>query len=242
VLIDAAKRDEVVAARLRPSGRRLWGEFSDADQSRFVEGHKAFLKSVGDAFAPVTMQLTETEYFLFYTDMPLAQVGGYIAYLDAMYIELCRAFGVPRGKKIWRGKCVIVAFSQQASFLRLEAEVMIVADAEGRQGLHHGSRDDKVIISCWRGDPVFFAHILVQETSHGFMHRFRFTIHVSPWINEGVADWVAAAVVRNCPETERRQREALAEMKRTGSMGGNFFSDSTRLERWQYGVASHITS
>jgi hypothetical protein len=243
VLIDGAKRDEVVTGRLRPSGNRLWGEFSDDEQAKFVEEHKAFLKRVGEGFAPTPMYLSETEYFLFYTDMPLAQLGGYVAYLDAMYLELCKAFGVPRGKNIWRGKCVILAFSQKALYQRFEREFMQNEAPESSQGLHHGSGDGKAITACWRGaDPAFFAHVLVHETSHGFMHRFRSTVHVLPWINEGVADWVAVAVVRNCPETERRQRDAVAEMQRTGGMGGNFFADQTLLQRWQYGTASHLTS
>jgi hypothetical protein len=241
VLIDTARRDEVVAQRLRPQ-HRLWGESSDADQAKLVDEHKAYLKTVGAVFPQVTMTLSETDYFLFYTDIPLKQIGGYIAQLDAMYLELSKAFRVPQGKNIWRGKCVIVAFSDKAMFLRFEAEFMNNTNAEQAQGIHHGAGDGNVIISCWRGkDAAFFGHVLVHETSHGFMHRFRSTAHIPPWINEGVADWVAAVVASNCPETERRQRTALTEMQKTGRMGGNFFDDAARLERWQYGAASGLT-
>ncbi len=243
VLLDTAKRDEVVSQRLRPTGHRLWGAYSDAEQAAFVEEHKAFLKRVSDAFAPTPMHLSETEYFLFLTDMPKNQVGGYIAHLDAMYLELCKAFGVPRGKNIWRGKSVIVAFAKKESFVQFESQFMNNPTADRSRGVHHGSTDGTAITACWRGDdPAFFAHVLVHETSHGFMHRFRSTIHIPPWINEGVADWVAAAVVRNCPETERRQRDGLAEMQSTGRLGGEFFDENSRLVRWQYGAASHLTS
>jgi hypothetical protein len=241
VLIDTTRREEVVSERLRPQ-HRLWGESSDAEQAKRVDEHRDYLKKVGAAFPQVRMTLRETDYFLFYTDIPLNQIGGYVVQLDAMYLELSKAFRVPRGKNIWRGKCVVIAFSDQALFLRFEAEFMNNTNAERASGLHHGAGDGNVIISCWRGkDAAFFGHVLVHETSHGFMHRFRSTAHIPPWINEGVADWVAAVVAHNCPETERRQRTALAEMQTTGSMGGNFFDDAARLERWQYGAASSLT-
>ena len=97
-----------------------------------------------------------------------------------------------------------------------------------------------MIISCFRGnDPDFFASVLVHETSHGFVHRYQSSARVNTWINEGIAEWVAAAVVRTDDTVVRRQRDAAARVKQIGNLGANFFENG-RVEEWQYGAATTI--
>ncbi|HWA97599.1 MAG TPA: hypothetical protein VG713_03880 [Pirellulales bacterium] len=227
-----------VKEQLKAKRAHLWPEYSAPQQQTFVDEEKEFINKIAKVFPGMT--LYETKYYLFYTDMPEVQIKGYIAYLDDMYAQLCKAYGVPEGKNVWRGKCVVVAFVERKSFTEFEQKLLNNADSGGAQGIAHSFGNGRVVISCYRGnDPAFFATVLVHETSHGFVHRYKSSARIPSWINEGIADWVAAAVVRADDNVQRRQREAARIAKESGSLGGNFFDDKN-IEAWQYGAATTI--
>jgi hypothetical protein len=231
-----------VASQLKAKRAILWPEYTDKEQAEFVEEQKKFLNTVGAAFSQLPMTLYETKFYLFYTDMPQPQIAGYIELLDDMYNQLCVAFGIPPGKNIWRGKCPVIAFIEESSFLEFERKIMENNNAKGAQGIHHGYSDGKVVVSCFRGgDPLFFGSVLVHETSHGFLHRYRSSIHIPSWINEGIADWIAAAVVTADKSIERRQQSAITQLSQTGNMGGDFFTEEKNIDQLQYGMASSMT-
>jgi len=237
-LVDVARREALVDENLRSQGQRLWPKLSETERTARVKEQKQFLKKVEAAYPNHPFELHETEYFLFLTDMPRGDVGPFIADLDKMYLVLGRAFGVPKGENIWWGKAPVLAFAERNDFVHFEQKFMnyTVTDA---QGLHHGSSDGDVVIACYRGrDPAFFASVLVHETAHGYLHRYRSTVHVLAWINEGVADWVAGSVVTASGEVSRRQLAAAEQIKRTGTLGQ--FFDGEHLDPWQYGVASSL--
>lgn len=227
-----------VKQRLAGRGLDLWSELSDEDHSQHVAEHKEFLKSVSDTYP--NMQLYETKYYLFCTDMPAPQIAPYIAYLDGMYDHLIKAFGIDEGKNIWLGKCVVVCFVEQPTFMDFERRMMNNSAPAGVQGLCHSYGNGKVVISCYRGsDPAYFAGVLVHETAHGFVHRFMSPARIPSWINEGISDWVAAAIVKADDGVKRRQRDAITRIRQTNSLGGDFF-EAEGLQAWQYGAASSL--
>ena len=233
------KHEAEVKERLAAQRHRLWPELTPKEHEDWIVKHKEYLKEVSTKMPGVRLELVETKYYLFCTDMPAETVGIYIAYLDAMYEELCRAFGIPAGKNIWCGKCVVITFQEQANFQTFE-EVIFQTPGATAQGICHGAYDGKVIISCFKGkQDIFFANMLVHETSHGFIHRWMSSVHVPSWVNEGVADWVAATVVKD-KEVQRRQKAAIDRIQQAGSLGGTFFEESRTIEPWQYGVASSL--
>jgi hypothetical protein len=239
VLLDVARRDEVVADRLRAKGQRLWGTSTDAEQAKAVEEYRRdYLDQVKATFPERTFQLHETRYFLFYTDMPVDQIAGYVGNLDRMYVELGKLFGIWKETNIWRGKCVVIAFEQKGDFERCEVEVMRRPPGTTAQGLCHLFGNGKVVVTCYRGrDPVFFGSLLVHETTHGFLHLYRSNAQIPSWMNEGLAEWVANVVVPESPAVPRRQRVAIARVQASGTMEG-FFDAQNNIESWQYGLAS----
>ena len=228
-----------VRERLTMQRQRLWEDLTSAQQEEWIAKHKEFVEGVNTKLTLTHLVLIETKYYLFYTDMAPQTVGIYIAYLDAMYEELCRAFGIPPGKNIWCGKCVVVATESKEAFDEFET-LAYGQSKDGVQGLCHSARDGNVVITVWKGkQQIFFANVLVHETAHGFLHRWKSTVHIPSWINEGVADWVAATVVKD-KAVPRRQKDAVERVRQTGSLGGNFFDESQNIEPWQYGVASSL--
>lgn len=227
-----------VQKRLESKRHRLWPELTADEHADWLTKHKDFLSQVQQTLPQLGLQLVETRYYLFLTDIAPEQANVYLAYLDSMYEELCKAFNIPKGKNIWCGKCIVVAFREQADFLEFESRVMNYNGGMGAQGLHHGEGSGRVVISCWKGDSdSYFASVLVHETAHGFVHRYKSTVPIVSWVNEGIAEWVAANVVTADKAISRKQRDAAERVAQTGSLGGTFYSDGKNIDSWQYGVA-----
>lgn len=243
LLLDLARRDELATERLAKSDYELWTEPTREEREREIAELKEMCQKVGEAFPDRKFLAKETEFFLIYTDMPANQVGGYIANLDAMYRQLCVAFSLPPDKNIWLGKGAIFIFADQKSFIRFEKEFMENDEnLQNFQGVNHGDTSGRNITAFYRGDdPAFFAGVLVHETSHGFVHRYRSSAFLDSWIDEGIAEWNANVCVPASREVQLRQSDAIAAMRRTGSMGGDFFSEDAEFDKDQYGAASLLT-
>ena len=242
VLVDVARKTEIVTARLTARRQRLWPPQSSEQRAAVVSEQKRFLMTVGEAFSSLPMRLYETRFFLFYTDMPANQIAGYVAQLDSMNIELGKQFDVLPGVNIWRGKAVFVVFVNQASFVQFEVKFMKKDPSAIRntQGICHQHSTGNVVVACYRGnDPNYFAQVLVHETTHGYLHRFKSSARVPSWLNEGIAEWVSAFVVRGSRVPQKRQRDAEVRLKQTGLIERSFFGK--KIESWHYGVASRIT-
>ncbi len=240
VLIDVARRNAAVAAKLEESGEQFWDPLSESDQKKYVDEGKEFLQKTVAHFPTLPLQLYETQYFLFLTDMPPAQVQPYINQLDKMNETLGQSFGFAPGHNVWRGKAVVVVFVSEAAFAEFEQSIMGTSVPSGVQGLCHQVSDGRVTVACYRGDsPDFLAVVLVHETAHGYVHRYKSTKDIPVWLNEGIADWIAGVAVSSSPEVSQRQREAAEQLRQSGTFGRQFFSADS-LERWQYGAGSAI--
>ncbi|MCA8999524.1 MAG: hypothetical protein KDA80_21190 [Planctomycetaceae bacterium] len=236
VFQDVARHEEQVRSQLQTSGESLWEKPSDEDQAEYVAEEKEFLKKVQSHFGPLNMQLHETAYFLFLTDMPPAQAAPYLVQLDKMNEMLGTAFGFAPGENVWRGKAVVVAFVARPAFIEFQQVFLENTPGDSVQGLCTQFSHGRVVISCYRGDdPVFFGGLLVHETAHGYVHRFLSTASIPSWLNEGISEWVARGVVPECTAFRQRPQQAAAQLRQTGSLAGYFVAE--QIESWQYGVA-----
>ncbi|MCA9246442.1 MAG: hypothetical protein KDA42_04980 [Planctomycetales bacterium] len=239
--VNSAKQEEERErwlARLEVRGIDPWPELSDDEHDEAVAKHKQFVEEIGAAFPG--MALHETKNFLFYTNIPPQQVGPYVVSLDAMHDMMCKMYNIEPGSRVWRGKALVVAFLEQAEFMQFEARFMRTAISPGIYGLCHQKSDGEVVIGCYRGDRAEeFAQMLVHETSHGFIHRYKTPVHFPNWVNEGMADWVGLALVPNCQSVKLAERRAVDIMKQTRSMGGDFL-EREHIDSWQYGLASNL--
>ena len=240
---DAEKRTERLAferetnRRLNPEGQRLWKHLTVAEQEVFLKDQAKFVEDAKKTLNNIPLRQVETEFFTFVTDLNRAEVGGYIAYLDAMYAELCKAFGLPPEKNIWAGKCIVFAFRTKETYLAFEAAVMEIGPAEisGTQGLCHQFPNGKVVFAGYKGTNNFFGHVLVHETSHGFVHRYLSSARAPSWLNEGMADWLADKVVKG-RKIKDRQRLAATRVKIKNDW--NDVLNIPRITGEQYGICS----
>jgi hypothetical protein len=190
-------------------------------------------------------ELYETERFLIVSNMPTEQVGPYVTYLDRMYEWMCRLYGVSPEHKVWLGgKAPIFAFIERGQFEAFEDKYFPEARAALRSlgnvyGLCHLSPRGDVIIACYRGnDPHDFGQMLVHETSHGFIHRYKTKAQLPNWVDEGMADLIGAEMVPASTAVRNRELKALNVLIQQRSLGGML--SAKRIESWQYGAASSL--
>lgn len=231
-------------AKVKANGVEAWPEETDKAHSEALAKTRETVKDVIDNF-PGT-QLYETNHFLFVSNIPRQQVAPYIASLDRMYDWMCQLYGVPREHKVFLGgKAPIFAFLDHEQFSAFEDRFYPEAresfhTLSNIYGLSHLSANGEVVISCYRGnDPNDFAQMLIHETSHGFIHRYKTKVRLPNWVDEGMADLIGAELVPASTAVKNREVRALQTLSQRRSLGGLFKAE--RIEAWQYGVASNLS-
>jgi hypothetical protein len=247
---EAAARDRREAerrewlARLAKRGVEPWpASESDEVHAAALEASREMVEDVAAAWPD--MRPHETEHFLFTTNIPPEQVAPYIAYLDKMYDWMRELYGVPPEHRVWLGgKVPIFAFVEQQQFAAFEAKYFPEAREAFRAlgnvyGLSHLSPTGEVVIACYRGDdPHDFGQMLVHETSHGFIHRYKSKAELPNWVDEGMADLIGIEMVPASTAVKNRELQSLQMVSQRRSLGGML--SAKRIEGWQYGLASHL--
>ena len=233
------KQSEEIERRVLSQRGKFWEHLTADEQADRVAKGKEFLTAVQKQFPQCPLKLVETKYYLLISDLDPASAQQYLKYLDSLYDEMCRAFGIPLGKNIWAGKCIVAAFQNKADFVRFEKETLKnMHDPEKSQGICHAQTNGEVVISVWKGDlTAHFASALVHETSHGFVARYRSNLRAPSWLNEGMADWIAHRIVKN-DVIMARQKKGAQFIQQQRTLNG--FFEATQISGDQYGVASSI--
>lgn len=215
------------------------------------EEHAAALKKSREMGGEVVSlfpgsRLHETQHFLFVSNIPPQQVGPYISSLDRMYEWMCKLYGVPRTHKVWLGgKAPIFAFLEKEQFDNFEDRFFPEARESLRTldnvyGLSHLSPTGEVVIACYSGnDRNDFGQMVVHETSHGFIHRYKTKVQLPNWVDEGMADLIGAEIVPASTAVQNRERRAIGQMADSRSLGGML--SAKRIDAWQYGAASNLS-
>jgi hypothetical protein len=240
-LAKAAEERAQWVARAKKNKVMPWPELTAEQHEASVEELRKLINLVTETRK--TMKLHETQEFLFCSNIPDDQIKPYTNALDKMHDMMCEMYGIKKGEPVWKGKCLVMAFLEKSEFLDFEKTYLKNPDVPSQvYGLCHSYSDGKVIMSCYRGDdPNEFAKMLVHETSHGFIHRYRTPARLPTWINEGMADWIAGTLVTQDTTVKRRQKEAITRLYQTHDMGDKFLTTNDFIEPWQYGTASSLT-
>jgi hypothetical protein len=221
------------------TGVWLWPELTDEQQAEALAKTRQLIEKTQAAFPSLALKLHETKYYLFLSDMPPDVANLYTSCLDKMHDQLCRAFAIRDKNAVWQGgKLLVVAFVNGAHFAEFEKKFFNLDVPPIAQGLAHMVPSGEVIVSCHAGkDPSYFASVIVHETTHGFLYRYRSPQIVPNWLNEGIAEWVAMTVVQQDQGVRRKVKAALERMKQNASLGENFFT-APNIAADQYGIAT----
>lgn len=227
-----------VAERLKAQRHRFWKPLTEEQQAKFLADQREMVEKAKSHFSRLDMRVVETEFFIVCTDLSAEQINGYLASLDAMYRELCMAFGIPPSKNIWCGKCVVFPFSSEAIFKEFESEFFKNNSTGDAQGLCHQASNGRVVFSGYRGkSDSYFGGVMVHETAHGFVHRYLSSARAPSWLNEGMSDWIANAIMKT-DDVPFKQIESANVVKQSGTWGD--FLTTSRIGFKYYGSASTL--
>ena len=155
---------------------------------------------------------------------------------------MCQSYAIENPDKLWLGKGVIVIFTKPADFLQFEQVFFHVSPPANVQGANNSNGRGEVTVGCYFGDnPAYSAGVLVHETTHGFNHRYKSPRRLPNWLDEGIADYVAMAVVKKNVRAKQRVPKSIAQAKQQGNLGGDFFT-AEHIGTWQYGIAASMVN
>ena len=223
---------------------QFWGEQTDEQQAEAVKILKDFADETQKTMGK-ELSLRETQFFLFYSDLPKREVDNWSGLLDRMYAELARMFAIEKGVNVWRGKALVFVFAEPGDYRRFQL-AMHQTDPGESAGMCHSYGNGLVHIAFYRQPEEYeFAHVLVHESVHGFLHRYRTPVDIPSWANEGLAEWIATElVVRPGRQQEmwikRRHEYAQRALRQFGGLGE--FFEAEHIQGWQYPVTQMLTT
>jgi hypothetical protein len=235
--------EEMVGESGKVTGRdavmkKLWGPQTPDEQAAAVKELKEFAEKTSK-YKEGALVLLETEYFLFYSDLKPDEAQKWRGLLDRMYGRLAELFGVEKGRNLWRGKALVFVFSKPEDYRRFQLQSH-KTDPKDSAGMCHSFGNGFVHIAFYRQpQEMQFAHVLVHESVHGFLHRYRSHIDIPSWANEGLAEVIASELVPRAPEARSRRSRATESLRQRKGVGDNFFT-APQIEAWQYPVAENL--
>jgi hypothetical protein len=214
----------------------FWGPQSAEAQAAAVTKLKSFAAETRQRVSPDIVPY-ETEFFLLYSDLRSREAQRWQGELDRMYERLSELFGLSAGQNIWRGKALVFIFSKESDYHAFCEKMQGGARREDSAGVCYQMGDGFVHIAFYRQPHALtFAHVLVHESVHGFLHRYKSSARIPTWANEGLAEVIAYELV---PERGRQQQfanYARDQIRSHRGLGEDFFSGGG-IEGWQYPIA-----
>jgi hypothetical protein len=154
-----------------------------------------------------TLHLIETQHFLIFSAWNTSNDSSLAVLCEQMFEKLVEQFGVRNPASVWIGKCPVYLFWEPVHYARFISEVdqseqldPNMAHATG----YHASRGGFAYVVI-NGVSAFgtnleearlkFYHVLVHEGTHAFLHRFVSPRPLPLWLEEGLADYLAATLV-----------------------------------------------
>ena len=239
---DMAGAENKPAAGPEQVGRiqeEFWRPQTEEQQAESVKTLKAFAEKTQKAMGK-ELRLNETTYFLFYSELSKQEAKNWSGVLDRMYVKLAEMFAVEKGVNILRGKALVFVFQQKDDYVKFQ-KLMHDTDAGGSDGMCHTFGDGFVHIAFYRQpNEVEFAHVLVHESVHAFIHRYKSPADIPVWANEGLAEWIASQLVPRAGGPKQVHTYAKLFMQRAGGTGK--ILEAPNLQDWQYLVAEMLTT
>lgn len=165
-----------------------------------------------------TMHLVETDHFLIFTAWHRENDGLLANLCERMYTLLSQQFRVARNESVWIGKCPIFIFWEEGHYDRFIAEVdgsLALDAAMAHANGYHATRGQLAYIvingvssfgATVEQQKAEFCHVLAHEGTHGFLDRYVSRASLPAWLEEGLAEYIAASLV---PES-RANRQYLS--------------------------------
>ncbi len=217
---------------------KYWGKLTDQESADAIEALRQHVTHTQEKLAKPDLKLYETDFILFATDLEPREAAKWYGLLDKMYARLLQMFDIPKDTNIWHGKVLVYVFQDQGDFQGYMRRI------EKYDGLLQAAgvcfqQGPWVRIAFYRQPKEMeFASVLVHESVHGFVHRYRDPARVPNWVNEGLAEWISAELVPKSIAGSGWVPVAKEQMELRGDTAGMF---DMWGGQWHYGAAYALT-
>jgi hypothetical protein len=149
----------------------------------------------------VNFDTLETDHFLIFTDWDPREYEFLKTNLEGAYETVSRQFEIPATDNVFVGKLPVYMFARFGDYARLTDSIGFLGQPTPRslRGYYEGRSNGsgRMIMYKPGADDVAeaekeWAHCLVHEFTHAFVARYRSNARVPRWLNEGIAEVIAA--------------------------------------------------
>lgn len=200
------------------------------------------------AIAPLTHRIS-TEHFVIYSAWAKKDDSKLVQIYNRLYPMICKQYLMNEREHIWAGKLPIYAFWKKENFQTF-SKTVCGFDATNAGGFASVRGNFNYIVlgavmnngASREHAKSWFAELLSHETSHAFLSRYQGRRHIPSWLNEGIAEIVAASLSPN-GGTFRKLVIAHQAIKGGKRFQTSFFTDRVSVldKGVSYGAAQSIT-
>ena len=178
----------------------LYQRATPAEYDRAITDARKMARKVGSDFN-VHFSAIETPHFLIFTDWDPQEYQFLKTNFEDAYKAVTEQFNIPYSDNVFIGKLPVLMFARFADYAHLTDSIGFYGKKVDRnlRGYYEGSSDGsgRMVMYKPAGEDtqqaeLQWAHALVHEFTHAFVARYHSNARVPRWLNEGVAEVIAA--------------------------------------------------
>ena len=172
----------------------------------------------------VTLAEFETDHFLVFTDWKTSEYPFLRTNLEAAYRIVAKQFDADPKETVFVGKLPVYMLAKYDDFASFAKQIDGFADVnEQTAGYYQGDTRGYGHMAMWKPSPALvgnssqpeaerlWGYVLVHEFTHAFLARYKSSVFVPRWLNEGVAEVIAYS---EFPYANRRRMARLIAVNR----------------------------
>ena len=171
-------------------GATPWKPLGVEEREEAIKRQRHFVQTAGYGPGDNRRRVYETENFIMATDLDEASMRRWGDQLEVMYDTMLRTLDLPEDTRLYAGKAMVFVFGAREAFINFEMRAMGY-DARRAGGVCHYRGEDVILAFFRRGSDAEFQSVLVHESVHGFLYRYRSPAGLPTWASEGLADYIA---------------------------------------------------
>lgn len=222
-------------------GFEPWKPLGAEERERAIEVQRQYAATAGYARGDNLRRIAETEHFIMATDLSEHEMRRWSDQLEVMYSMMLGMFHLPESTALYAGKCNVFVFGDRQAYLNFEKHAMGL-NAAGTGGICHYRGEDVVIAFYRYGGDAEFQSVLIHESVHGFMYRYRTPGRLPTWASEGLAEYIAGYLTPASNEPREqwtRAKNFVNQRKNPCGVMENFFASENRTVYESYAL-SHM--
>lgn len=219
-------------------------KFPKVSEKAIEANHKLAKKWADEAEKKIvsSMHLVETEHFLIYSSWSKSNDKALAKICEKVYDALIKQFDLTGSEQVWAGKLPIYVFWEKEHYNRFITDVTESLKHSPNlveAGGFYSQKGDMsfVVLNAVRSKEWFYT-LLVHETTHAFAGRYIARRSLPDWINEGLADFMAANLVPEGSATDKYVSATRKAIKERIDIRPIF--KDVQLDSFWYGIAQSL--